>query len=120
MSNKMLSLGLSIEPSSTAAFSVVPTATNLTLTVGTAAPTFPIAKVVGGVPPYVLTPSVPLPAGLSFTDDKSGNIYLDGTPTVAVPSTIQILVVVSDSTAQTATASMGIPQSTSPKKQWGQ
>jgi hypothetical protein len=123
MSNQILSLGLSIEPSSTSGLTVVPAATSLTLTVGAAAPSTPIATVKGGVPPYVLTPKVPLPAGLSFYDDKKGSIYLTGTPTVAVPTTEQILVTVSDSTAQpaqTVSAAVGTTSAPPLKKVWGQ
>jgi hypothetical protein len=57
-------------------------------TVGTAVTNVPVATVSGGTPPYqppVVDPASPnpLPPGLSFAIDGSGNVTVSGTPGAA-------------------------------------
>lgn len=128
MTTRMLSVGLSVDPSSASTLSLTPLRTSQTLTVGQGAPGGPIASVSGGVKPYSValsSGSSPLPAGLELSDDKNGNIFLTGTPTAAVPSNLQILIDVSDSApadaAGPATVKAGVPiKATGTKKVWGE
>ncbi len=80
---------------------VTPATASLSLTVGVAVPTTPIAAVAGGVPPYTASldaASGPLPTGVTMGLDASGtNVVLSGTPTVAGTSATPVLLDVSDS-----------------------
>lgn len=63
------------------------------LTVGTAAPSTPLAEVSGGTPPYLtptIDPSSPsqLPPGLTAAVDASGNFTVTGTPTAGGTGTV--------------------------------
>lgn len=62
-------------------------------TVGVAVANVPVAVVSGGTPPFsqpVIDPAspAPIPPGLSFATDASGNVTVSGTPTAPGSGTI--------------------------------
>jgi len=90
---------------------VTPASATENLTVGTAADGTAVAAVTGGTPPYsyALDPSSgPLPTGINFAEDSSGNITLAGTPTVAGNSTTPVLLNITDSAGGTAQLSAAV------------
>jgi hypothetical protein len=92
-----------------APLTVTPATQTFSLTVGTAVPTAPVAVVSGGVPPYSYAldaASGPLPTGVTFSEDGSGNISLTGTPTVAGSSTTPVLLDITDSATPAASAQL--------------
>ena len=67
-------------------------------TVGVAVTNVPVATVSGGTPPFqqpVIDPAspAPIPPGLSFGIDASGNVTVSGTPTAPGSGTIVLDVV---------------------------
>jgi hypothetical protein len=120
MTTKMLSVGVTVDPAETSTLTVLPATSSLTLTVGKDAPSIPIAKAIGGVPPYTVAAaagSAALPDGVTFVIDKAGMVYPTGTPTTASTSTEQILLDISDSAGSTVTAT--VPAAPASKKSAG-
>jgi hypothetical protein len=89
-----------------APLTVTPASATENLTVGVAADGTAVASVTGGVAPYTyaLDPaSGPLPAGITFDEDGSGNITLAGTPTAA--GTSSVILDITDAAGNTAQVS---------------
>lgn len=98
-----ITVSLTISPAAPAPLVATPATVDLPAqTVGEAVPPTPVAVVTGGTPPYtqpVVDPASPnpLPPGLTFAIDGSGNVTVSGTPTNAGSGTF--ILDVSDSGA---------------------
>jgi hypothetical protein len=91
----------------TSTLAVTPSSQTFNLTVGKDATGTAAAVVSGGVPPYTYaldSASGPMPTGVTFAEDNSGNITLSGTPTVAGTSTTPVLLNITDAAGSTAQA----------------
>jgi|SRR5580704_5273299 hypothetical protein len=97
MTTKQMSVGVAIDPAVETTLVVSPTSVTLGLNAGAAVPSKPLAKVSGGTPPYTCVAANPLPPGLTFEVNKNGDIYALGTPTATAPTTVQVLLDISDS-----------------------
>jgi hypothetical protein len=105
MSQVQLSVTFNVAPASAPPLTLTPASATENLTVGTPSDGTLVSAVTGGVPPYTYASdpaSGPLPTGVSFVEDGSGNISLAGTPTVAGSSTTPVLLNVTDSAGTTA------------------
>lgn len=105
MSQVQLSVSFTVSSAPTP-LTVTPSSVTENLTVGTPVDsTVAVAVVAGGVAPYSYAldaSSQPLPDGVSFSEDASGNIFLEGTPTTT--GTANVVLNVTDSDGATVTA----------------
>lgn len=85
---------------------ITPNTVTENLTVGVAADGTAVGTVSGGTPPYsgptVDPASGPVPPGISFAMDGSGNITLVGTPTASGSSTTPVILDVTDASGAQA------------------
>jgi hypothetical protein len=100
MSQVQLSVSFTVNPGTQQnPLLVTPATATENLTVGVAADGMSVAVVSGGTAPYTyaLDPSSgPLPDGVNFSEDGSGNVTLSGTPTTAGSSTTPVLLNIND------------------------